>query len=98
MHCTLETSFNSTGGLRAETLRTPRYGRGLHFSGSMTGHGRHLRMHSPVVVVAVGHPAPSGAPVEQTTDTSVSFAPQATVFSPVTMRNPALPAGPGGPA
>ena len=67
-------------------------------AGPMNGHGRHLLMHSPVVVVAAGHPAPSGAPAEQTTDTSVSFAPQATVFSPVTIRNPTLPAGPGGPA
>jgi hypothetical protein len=58
----------------------------------------HLRTHKPVAVLATGHPAPSGAPAEQTTDTNTSFSLQATVLSPVTMRNPAVAAVPGGPA
>jgi hypothetical protein len=57
----------------------------------------HLRMHKPVAVLPAGHPGPSGAPAEQTTDTNTSFSLQATVLSPVTMRNAAAPAAPGGP-
>ena len=66
-------------------------------------------MHTPAVCVAEGHPVPSGAPEEQTTEINVSSSPHATVFSPVTTRNagaavPASPfgagatGGPGGPA
>jgi hypothetical protein len=43
-------------------------------------------MHKPVVVPPAGHPVPSGAPAEHTTDTSISFSPHATTLSPVTMR------------
>jgi len=58
-------------------------------------------MQRPVIVVPAGHDGPSGAPAEQTTETSTSSSPQATVFcSPVTTRNagPDAPAGPGGPS
>jgi hypothetical protein len=60
----------------------------------------YLCIHTPVVCVAEGHPAPSGAPEEQTTEINVSSSPHATVFSPVTTRNagaavPASPFGPG---
>ena len=58
----------------------------------------HLSMHKPVAVLPAGHPGPSGAPAEQTTETSTSFSLQATVLSPVTMRNAAVPAAPGDPA
>lgn len=57
----------------------------------------HLRMHKPVVVLAAGHSAPSGAPAEQTTETNTSSSLQPTIFSPLTIRKPVLPAGPGGP-
>jgi hypothetical protein len=56
------------------------------------------RIHNPVVVVAAGQVAPSGAPAEQTTETSTSSELQATDFSPVATRSPALPAGPAAPA
>lgn len=57
----------------------------------------HRRMHSPVVVVAAGHRAPLGAPLEQTTETSTSSALHAMVFVPCTIRRPVPPAAPGGP-
>ena len=64
----------------------------------------HLRMHKPVVcLLPAEHLAPSGAPVEQTTETSTSSSLQLTVPSPLTIRRPAVPAlpaepaGPGGP-
>src|SRR5689334_56919 len=58
----------------------------------------HLRIHKPVVVLPAGHPAPSGAPVEQTTETSTSSSLQLTVLSLLTIRRPALPAAPAEPA
>jgi hypothetical protein len=57
-------------------------------------------MQRPVIVVPAAHDGPSGAPAEQTTETSTSSSRQATVFcSPVTTRNAGLdaPTGPGGP-
>jgi hypothetical protein len=57
----------------------------------------HLRMHKPVVVLAAGHSAPSGAPAEQTTEASTLSSLQATVFSPLTIRKPVMPAGPAPP-
>ena len=56
----------------------------------------YLRTHKPVVVVAEGHSSPSGAPTEQTIETSVSPSSQETVFSPTTTRNP-RPVGPCAP-
>jgi hypothetical protein len=47
----------------------------------------HLCIHTPVVVLPAEHPAPSGAPSEQTTETSTSSALQLTFFSPLTIRN-----------
>ena len=40
----------------------------------------HLCIHTPVVVLPAEHPAPSGAPSEQTTETSTSSALQLTFF------------------
>src|SRR6516162_1539774 len=57
----------------------------------------HLRIHKPVVVLPAEHPAPSGAPAEQTTETSASSSLQLTVPSPLTIRRPALPAEPARP-
>src|SRR5215472_16979405 len=46
----------------------------------------HLCIHTPVGLPAE-HPAPSGTPSEQITETSTSSALQLTVFSPLTIRN-----------
>ena len=76
---------------RSKSVKRPR---GCRTAGSVQPH---LRMHKPVVVPAAGHSAPSGVPAEQTTETSTSSALQPTVFSPLTIRKPVMPAGPGGP-
>src|SRR5262249_24323989 len=46
----------------------------------------HLCIHTPVGLPAE-HPAPSGTPSEQITETSTSSALQLTVFSPLTIRD-----------
>jgi hypothetical protein len=72
---------------------------------------RYLCTQRPVVSLAEGQLAPSGAPDEQTTETKVSSPSQETFFSPTTTRitafgscgpagpcGPTSPFGPGGPA
>ncbi len=50
--------------------------------------GAYFRTHKPVVVLPGGHARPSGAPVEQTTETRTSFSLHRTEpFDPVTMRS-----------
>src|SRR5262249_56393744 len=57
----------------------------------------HLRIHKPVAVTPAEHPAPSGTPAEHNNETSTSSSLQLTVFTPLTIRRPALPAEPAGP-
>ena len=78
---------------------TDQKGRALRTSGARGGPARQHSRYcvKPVVVLAAGHSAPSGAPAEQTTETSTSSSLQATVFSPLTIRKPVMPAGPAPP-